>query len=133
MRYLVKARVKTGREEALLQAIAEGTLGQGSVAGDEYLHDLQQARVEADGITKWIEVCFCAVPLQEERPYWEEYFDLVSVQDAHARKKCRHENGTEPWACCDCDCTRKLEEKLQRTGDSFLGSLRHGKAAAAGS
>jgi len=133
MRYLVKARVKTGREEALLQAITEGTLGQGSVAGDEYLHDLQQARVGADGITKWIEVCFCAVQLQEERRYWEEYFDLVSVQDAHARKKCRHENGTEPWACCDCDCTRKLEEKLQRTGDSFLGSLRHGKATAAGS
>ena len=46
MRYLVKARLKPGCEGALLEAIADGTLGQGSVAGDEYLHDLEQARLE---------------------------------------------------------------------------------------
>ena len=34
MRYLVKARVKRGRETALLKAIADGSLGRGSVAGD---------------------------------------------------------------------------------------------------
>src|SRR5207237_3630623 len=39
MRYLVKARVKSGQELALVQAIDEGTLGQGSIAGDEYLED----------------------------------------------------------------------------------------------
>ena len=44
MRYLVKARVKPGRQKALLDAIAQGTLGEGSIAGDEYLHDMQQAR-----------------------------------------------------------------------------------------
>jgi hypothetical protein len=40
MRYLVKARLKAGREKALLVAIENGTLGQGSVAGDEYLHNM---------------------------------------------------------------------------------------------
>jgi hypothetical protein len=123
MRYLVKARVRQGREEALLRAIRDGTLGRGSVAGDEYLHNMQQARLTTDGTAHWVEVCFCRIPLEEERPYWEDYFDLISVKDAHARKNCRDANGTEPWACCDCDCTKRLEDKLQRTGKSFLESL----------
>src|SRR5678815_4849383 len=105
MRYLVKAKVKCGREQALLRAICEGTLGRGSIAGDEYIYDMQQARVDDDGAARWVETCFCATPLEEERPYWEEYFELVSVKDAHARANCRDLNGTEPWACSDCNCT----------------------------
>ena len=124
MRYLVKARVKAGREKALLQAIEDGTLGKGSIAGDEYEDDMNHARVDANGSAHWVETCFCATPLEEERPYWENYFDLLSVKDAHARRNCRHENGTEAWACCDCDCTKRLEEKLAVTGDSFLASLK---------
>lgn len=123
MRYLVKARVKPGREQALLEAIQSGTLGRGSVAGDEYLHNMQQARLAADGAAQWVEVCFCTTPLAEERPYWESYFDLLEVQDAHARRNCRHENGTEPWACSECDCTRRLEHTLESTGKPFLPSL----------
>src|SRR2546430_9896194 len=63
-------------------------------------------------------------PLSEERPYWEEYFDLLSVKDAHLRRNCRNQNGTEPWACRNCDCTQKLEEKLRTHGMSFLNTLR---------
>src|SRR6516225_4575155 len=124
MRYLVKARVKQGREKALLQAVQTGSLGKGSIAGDEYIYDLENARVAEDGAAHWVETCFCATPLQEERPYWEEYFELLSVKDAHNRKNCRHENGTEPWACCDCDCTKRLEEKLRHKGKPFLEELR---------
>lgn len=124
MRYLVKARVKPGREKALLKAIANGSLGRGSVAGDEYLHNMQEARVAANGAAHWVETCFCATPLAEERPYWEKFFDLVSVKDAHSRKNCRDLNGSEPWACCDCDCTKKLEERLRATGEPFLDQLR---------
>ena len=124
MRYLVKARLKPGRQSDLLKALETGDLGRGSIAGDEYQYDMQQARVDESGVAQWVETCFCAVPLDEERPYWEKYFDLLSVKDAHARKNCRHENGTEPWACCDCDCTAKLEEKLRQTGKSFLDQLK---------
>jgi len=123
MRYLVKARVKPGREEALIAAIKSGRLGQGSVAGDEYLHNMQAARVDDEGLARWVEVCFCATPLAEERAYWEEYFELVEVRDAHARRNCRDLNGTEPWACCDCDCTQRLEERLSRCGRGFLETL----------
>ena len=112
MRYLVKARVKPGREKSLLAAIRDGSLGLGSIAGEEYLYDMQNARLANDGVAHWVETCFCATPLAEERPYWEKFFDLLKVQDAHNRKNCHHENGTEPWACCDCDCTRRLEQRL---------------------
>jgi len=124
MRYLVTARVKPGREAALLKAIESGTLGEGSVAGDEYLRNMTDARLRDDGSARWVEVCFCATPLAEERPYWEEYFELVKVQDAHARTRCRDENGSEPWACCECDCTAKLEAKLAERGRPFLDVLR---------
>ena len=123
MRYLVKARVKPGREKALLAAIEKETLGQGSVAGDEYLHNMRQARAAEDGTSQWIEVCFCRVPLEEERPYWEEFFELISVKDAHARRNCQDLNGEKPWACCDCDCTKELEERMQTQGCSFLERL----------
>lgn len=124
MRYLVKARLKNAQEKELLRAVEAGTLGQGSIAGDEYLHNMRQARVDEEGVASWVEVCFCATPLQEERPYWEEYFERLNVKDAHARKNCRHENGTEPWACSDCDCTKGLEEKLSKSGQPFLETLR---------
>ena len=124
MRYLVKAKLKAGRSEPLRRAIDNGTLGRGSIAGDEYLHNMQQARVDANRVATWVETCFCDPPLEEERKYWEEYFDLLSVKDAHSRRNCRHENGTEAWACCDCDCTQKLEERLAGQGDCFLARLR---------
>ena len=128
MRYLVKAKVKPGQAKALLEAIRQGTLGRGSIASDEYLHDLQQARVDEEELIRWVETCFCTVPLEEERPYWEQYFDLVEVTDAHNRENCRDLNGKEPWACSNCDCTRKLELWLQRRGESFLKKLEETKS-----
>jgi hypothetical protein len=124
MRYLVRARVKAGRETALLRAVEAGTLGAGSVAGGEYLRNMADARLCDDGAARWVEVCFCGEPLAEERPYWEEYFELIRVQDAHPRKKCRDENGTEPWACESCDCTERLEQTLAGWGRPFLEVLR---------
>jgi hypothetical protein len=124
MRYLVRARLRPGREAELLQAIDSKVLGRGSVAEGEYLRNMQQARVHPDKTARWVEVCYCPTPLLEERPYWEQYFELTRVQDAHDRRKCRDENGTEPWACGDCDCTLRLEEKLKATGTPFLESLR---------
>ena len=122
MRYLVTARVKAGRAEALDRAIDNGTLGAGSIAGDEYQHNMAQARELPDGNVKWVETCFCAIPLEEERPYWEAFFELVSVKDAHARSRCRHETGEQYWACQSCDCTEKLEQRLATTGKPFRKS-----------
>jgi hypothetical protein len=119
VRYLVTARVKAGRSDALAEAIETETLGRGSVAGDEYLRNMDAARQMDDGRIKWVEVCFCNTPLAEEREYWEQYFTLEKVQDAHARSRCRDLTGEEPWACGDCDCSERLERRLAGQGRPF--------------
>lgn len=124
MRYLVRARIKPGCEQALLQAINRGTLGRGSVAEGEYLRNMNDARFCEDGTARWVEVCYCPTPLQEEQPYWEQYFELTKVQDAHDRRRCRDYDGSEPWACSACDCTKKLERRLEVVGKPFLDVLR---------
>ena len=124
MRYLVTARVKPGCELSLLEAIDRGTLGAGSVAEGEYLRNMADARLRDDGTARWVEICYCDTPLDEERPYWEQFFELVKVQDAHARHRCRDLNGTESWACGDCDCTARLEARLQKSGQAFVPALR---------
>ena len=91
MRYLVTARVKQECRQALLKAIENQTLGEGSV------HHVAERGL---------------------------------VEDAHDRRRCRDQNGSEPWACGDCDCTSRLEQKLNTTGKSFLESLRSEVAAA---
>ena len=123
MRYLVTAKVKPGKNEALERAIDARTLGRGSVAGSEYLRNMSDAREYDDGRVQWVEVCYCPTPLQEEREYWEEYFTLDKVQDAHARSRCRDLNGTQYWACDDCDCTARLEARLQTKGKPFHGNF----------
>jgi len=122
MRYFVRARLKDGRREALERAIEERTLGAGSIAGSAYYQAMDEARRFEDGTVSWVEVCYCPTPLEEERPYWEEYFTLERVADAHNRAKCRDENGSDPWACDDCDCTERLEAWLQRQGEPFRGA-----------
>jgi len=123
MRYLVTARVKSGQAQALSQAIESQALGCGSVAGDEYLRNMAAARSRDDGRVQWVEVCYCPTPLAEERDYWEEYFDLEKVQNAHAESRCRDRSGAEPWACGGCDCTARLEARLAETGQAFLQTL----------
>ena len=122
MRYLVTARLKPGQGDALDRAIDDQSLGRGSVAGDEYLRNMAAARQLEDGRVQWVEVCYCPTPLAEERDYWEPYFSLDKVQDAHARSRCRDLNGTEPWACSDCDCTARLEARLDSKGRPFRAS-----------
>ena len=77
MRYLVKAKVKPGKSKELLDSINRGRLGEGSIAGDEYIYNMNEARLNGDGAATWVETCFCDPPLEEERPYWEEYFELI--------------------------------------------------------
>ena len=81
---------------------------------------MAQARALPDGQVKWVETCFCATPLAEERPYWEDYFDLLSVKDAHARSRCRHENGTEYLGVFELRLYREARGQAFDAGRSVL-------------
>jgi hypothetical protein len=123
MRYLVTARVKAGKARDLARAIEDGSLGRGSVADGEYLRNMSDARVDEHQRVRWVEVCYCATPLAEEREFWEPFFNLEKVQNAHARSRCRDLTGEEPWACGDCNCTERLESRLAAKGRPFLPTL----------
>ena len=123
MRYLIRAKLKPGKEKAILRAINNGTLGAGSVAGGEYIRVMNNARLLANGDVKWVEVCYCETPLNEELPYWEEFFEILSISDAHNRENCQDANGEKPRACGTCDCTAKLEERFAGQGKGFVEHL----------
>jgi hypothetical protein len=121
MRYPVRAKLKAASEQTM-RAIENETLGQGSEG--EYLHNIEGSAPVRRRPARWVEVCYCSTPLMEERPYWEEHFELTRIQDAHDRRKCHDQNGEEPWACGNCDCTDRLEKRLAQTGKSFLQELK---------
>jgi len=123
MRYLVRARLRPEKRKALLRAIENRTLGAGSVAGGEYLRVMNNARLLANGDVKWVEVCYCEEPLDEERSYWEGYFKILSITDAHNRDNCKDLSGEEPRACGQCSCTARLEAQFERQGKVFLKHL----------
>lgn len=120
MKYIVKAKVRESSRPELMQAIANETLGTGSVAFGEYVKNMQQARVLDDGTVCWMEVCFCHSPLDEEMPYWEKHFTDITIENALDPKDCQDANGDQKRACLDCSCTEELEEKMQRWGKPFI-------------
>jgi hypothetical protein len=120
MKYLLKAKLKDSRKLELLEAVEKGTLGEGSVAFGEYVKNMNQARVLEDGTVCWIEICFCATPLNEEMPYWKEYFDHITVENAQDPLYCQDANGELKRACFDCSCTQDLEEKMLRISKPFI-------------
>ena len=126
MRYLVKAKVKEGKRVTLLRAIEDETLGRGSIAGDEYRYDMETSahriRMERRAGSKLV---FAIRRWQEERPYWEKYFDLLSVKDAHSRRNCRHENGTEALGLLRLRLHAQAgRETCTKEDEAFLPKLR---------
>lgn len=120
MKYLVKAKVREASRHDLLREIEDETLGNGSVAFGEYVKNMKQARVLDDGTVCWVEICFCLTPLNEEKSYWEKYFDIIAVDKAQDKKYCQDSNGEQKRACFECSCTEELEEEMLSWGKPFI-------------
>lgn len=106
MRYLLGARIRPGRQAELLRALEDGRFGEGFPYGD--LGEMLQAgRVDASGVIRWVEVCYCreyyGVAMHEELPYLEEYLTDIEVADARSPRYCKGYP-----ECNDCPCTRKV-------------------------
>jgi len=125
MRYLVRGKVIEGKSAALLEAIESGELGRGSIAHRTFLKCMKEARLTEQGQVRWLEVCYCreafgpGYELYEELPYWEAYFEELDVRFARKPEDC------EGYPVCgDCDCTEKLEAKLEKLGIPFFRHLK---------
>jgi len=126
MRYLLSAKVRSGRRVELLRALEDGTFGQGFPYGD--LGKVVCAgRVDETGTIRWVEVCYCreyyGVAMHEELPYLEPFLTDLEIADARSPRDC------EGYPVCnDCACTRKIRfqgepllDYLQRTATEDLG------------
>ena len=125
MRYLVRAFVKKGMEKALHEAVESGALGRGSIAYPTYIKCMKSARLLVDGQVRWIETCYCREAfgpggeLLEELPYWREYFEDIDIRYTTTLEKC------EGYPHCgSCECTEKLEGKLEGMGRRFFSVLK---------
>lgn len=120
MKYLIKAKLIPENRSALFEEIKNETLGTGSVAFGEYVKNMHQARELEDGTVCWVEVCFCATPLNEERQYWEKYFNQIVIENALDPRECRDANGDEHHACLECSCTQELDDEMLNWGKPFI-------------
>lgn len=120
MKYLVRGKLIESRKSVLLEEVKSGTLGTGSVAFGEYVKNMRNSRLLDDGTVCWVEICFCATPLNEEMPYWEKYFKDIKIENAQDPKYCQDANGDLKRACFDCSCTDDLEDQMQNWGRPFI-------------
>jgi hypothetical protein len=131
MRYLLGAKIRPERRADLLQALEVGRFGDGFPYGD-LGETLCTGRVDASGMIRWVEVCYCreyyGVAMHEELPYLEEYLTDIEVADARSPRDCKGYP-----ECNDCACTRKVRfdaepllDHLRRTVDE-KGAVSHGE------
>lgn len=79
MEYLVKARLRTGQAQALLEALEAGSLAEGEVYEEEMQRALREAWVEG-GLVLWTETCYCPTPLKAERSVLDVYFEDIQTE-----------------------------------------------------
>jgi hypothetical protein len=104
MRYLVTARVRPGADEALARAIDDGTLGQGSIAGDEYFRNMAAARQMDDGRAVGRSLRDTLAEEREAEPVFHPR-QVRTRMRAAAPRSDRH----GAVACGDCDNSARLE------------------------
>ena len=121
---VVAARILTDLSFRLSGKISERLVNVGEhVAKGQVLARLDPEEQQAELVSAEANVASAEAMVRQSAAAFERQKELLSVKDAHNRKNCRDLNGSEPWACSDCDCTRRLEQRLKERGKPFLGWL----------
>jgi len=90
--------------------------GAGSVAEGEYLRTWRKP-ASRRRLGPLVEVCYCDVPLAEERPIGKN-LRVVRVQTARPGALQGFER-QRTVACGDCDCSARLEQRLKERHAHF--------------
>ena len=98
MHYTVQARLIPDTAADLLRKLTDGTVAQQKPYGREVVASMKRAVVDAEGVVRWSEVCYCPTPLEQER---------ANVYDQHF-------TGIE---------TREVEEYVQFEGEALMEYL----------
>jgi len=80
--YLVTATPIDELFQALADALETGLVEEMEPFGEELSNALKRARMQPDGTAVWEEVCFCSVPLAQEREgMLDRYFRELSTTE----------------------------------------------------
>ena len=83
MHYTVEARLKPDAAHELLHKLTDGTIEKQKPDGREIVDSMQRATIDASGVVRWSEVCYCATPLEHEREtVYDHYFTDLETREA---------------------------------------------------
>jgi len=74
MKYSVVAHFQEAGAVEFISKLTDGTIENQEPDGREIIASMERARVDADGLIRWSEVCYCATPLEHERQTVYDYY-----------------------------------------------------------
>ena len=88
MRYSVKARFDESGASAFFKQLTDGTIETQKPDGREIIASMQRAKIDAQGVVRWNELCYCPTPLEHERQTVYDHF----FSDFEAKESQSDEN-----------------------------------------
>ena len=74
MHYNVKARFDESSAAEFFKKLIDGTIASQKPDGQEIIASMQRAKIDADGVVRWNELCYCNTPLEHERQTVYDHF-----------------------------------------------------------
>ena len=82
MHYTVTARLIPGTAAEFLSKLTDGTIEAQKPDGKEIVASMNRAVIDAEGIVRWSEVCYCPTPLEHERAtVYDHCFSDLQTQE----------------------------------------------------
>ena len=82
MHYTVQARLIPETAADLLRKLTDGTVTRQKPYGKEVVASMKRAVVDAEGVVRWSEVCYCPTPLEQERAnVYDQHFTAIETQE----------------------------------------------------
>ena len=83
MHYTVRARLIPETAAEFLRKLTDGSVAQQEPYGREVVASMKRAVVDAEGVVRWSEVCYCPTPLEQERAnVYDQHFTAIETQEA---------------------------------------------------
>ena len=82
MYYAVNARFNVDQSGEFLRLLTDGSIEQQKPDGKEIADSMRRAKIDASGIVRWSEVCYCATPLAHERAtVYDDFFAEMQTEE----------------------------------------------------
>jgi len=93
MIYIVQARVNESRANEFHDLLTGGSLEDQVPDGPEILASMNRATIDASGLVKWTELCYCPTPLRHERAtVYDKYFSDMQTEETESNESFEGES-----------------------------------------